>query len=513
MSISRRGFLGSVSAAATGVLAGSGLAAQGKAGEPTASKGGQRGYKHRVAFGAWINDMRSEPVPLENWPAPQFDDVTIASALRAFDVQGEAGFNLVDNFGLFATTSYPLDIVSAFGDPQRRRKVQDLIASAKQRGLKTLFGLGLFTWGFDEIIRKDPEVRGKDRSGQPHAHAMCGAKEKAWKYVEKILDCALGEFDFAGVHQESADLGWCDCPECGGKYGGVGYNVRLNIRAADYIRRKWPDKVINVIPINWLGGSGREHYNADEKAAILELGKHIDCFMDQGWRGTFVADAERKDFCRQLPCAYGTSGGVWLYHSARMDRLSYFVPYPRRTGTAIRSHYEDGARGCMFYQGPMVNPAVEINTAVGGRMLQNPSRAIEDALAEAVQVYYKPKGPQTQQKLVELFLRAEDAYFGQWDAKRFREVHKTASPGEFKLNDALFGFSPDPALYLLEPYLTADGRQAYKKGLVAILRELPALESSVDDGGRFKRIERAIGLTISFINTVRACKNEPWSAD
>lgn len=511
----RRDFLGNVSVAA--LTAGGwgrpeAAAAQPSFGTPEV-RGGQGGYDYRVAFGAWINDMRNEPLPLENWPAPAFDSETINSALRAFDVQSEAGFNLVDNFGLFATTSYPLDIVGAFGDPDRRRKVQSLIAAAKERGLKTLFGLGLFTWGFDEIIRQDPEVRGKDRAGKPHAHAMCGAREKAWKYVEKIIDCALGEFDFAGVHQESADLGWCDCPECGGKYGGVGYNIRLNIRAADYIKRKWPDKLINVIPINWLSGTGREHFDSEEKKAIIELGKHIDCFMDQGWRGTYIADAECKDFCRELPCAYGTSGGLWLYHSARIDRTSYFLPYTRRTSQAIRAHYEDGARGCMFYQGPTINPAVEINTAVGGRVLRDPARAPEDALFEAVGVYYKPKNPAARRKLVDLFLRAEDAYFSQWDARRFREFHKTAPPGEFKINDALFGFSPDPSLYLLEPYLNAEGRQAYKTNLIAILRELPGLANSVEDGGRLKRIERSIILTLSTINTIRACKNEPWSSD
>jgi hypothetical protein len=515
MQPNRREFLKGVSTAvaASGALGFAGSTVPSSSTDAPARTAGKDGYKYRVAFGAWINDMRNEPLPLENWPAANFDSETINSAIRAFDVQSEAGFNLVDNFGLFATTSYPLDIVGAFGDPDRRRKVQGLIATAKERGLKTLFGLGLFTWGFDEIIRQDPEVRGTDRAGKPHAHAMCGAKEKAWKYIEKIIDCALGEFDFAGVHQESADLGWCHCPECGGKYGGVGYNIRLNIRAADYIKHKWPDKLINVIPINWLSGTGREHFDAEEKKAIIELGNHIDCFMDQGWRGTYIADAERKDFCRQLRCAYGTSGGLWLYHSARVDRTSYFLPYPRRTAHAIRMHFDDGARGCMFYQGPMANPAVEINTAVGGRILGDPARRAQDALFEAVGVYYKPRNSAVHKKLVDVFQRAEDGYFGQWDEKRFREVHKTAPPGEFKVNDELFGFSPDPMTYLLEPYLNADGRGAYKKSLVAILRELPGLASSLDDGGRLKRIERAIGLTISFINTIRACKNERWSVD
>src|SRR5262245_38093940 len=70
------------------------------------------GYKYRIAFGAWINDMRMRPLPLENWPAPQFDDETIESAIRAMDVQADAGFNMLDVWGLFATYGWPTDIVS-----------------------------------------------------------------------------------------------------------------------------------------------------------------------------------------------------------------------------------------------------------------------------------------------------------------------------------------------------------------------------------------------------------------
>src|SRR5262245_27222698 len=32
-----------------------------------------RGYKYRIAFGCWINDMRSEALPLQQWPAPHLD--------------------------------------------------------------------------------------------------------------------------------------------------------------------------------------------------------------------------------------------------------------------------------------------------------------------------------------------------------------------------------------------------------------------------------------------------------
>ena len=198
--------------------------------------------------------------------------------------------------------------------------------------------MGLFSWGYDQIIRADPAVRGRDKAGKPMDHVMCGATEKAWGYVEKILDTAMSRFDFGGVHLESADLGWCQCPECGGKYGTVGYNVRLNIRAADYIKRKWPGKVVTCIPINWLGGSGRSHFDQAEQDRIVELSKHVNCFMDQGWTGTFIPEDRRKAFIERLHCDYGTSGGLWVYHPGRWDRLSYFLPHPRRSAAAIRRH-------------------------------------------------------------------------------------------------------------------------------------------------------------------------------
>src|SRR5207244_1457771 len=73
-----------------------------------------RGYKYRIAFGCWINDMRSEALPLQQWPAPHLDEVTVSSLLAAMDVQGRAGFNFLDAWGFFATYGYPPDITSAF---------------------------------------------------------------------------------------------------------------------------------------------------------------------------------------------------------------------------------------------------------------------------------------------------------------------------------------------------------------------------------------------------------------
>jgi len=357
-------------------------------------------------------------------------------------------------------------------------------------------------------MEADPSVRGW-AGDQPSSHAMCGAKEKSWEYVFKILDFALGEFPFGGVHLESADQGWCSCSECAGKYGPVGYNSRLNIRCADYIKKKWPDKIVTSIPINWLNvaiSQGRYHFNAEEEAEIIELSKHIDCFMDQGHSGTFVAPEDQKRFIKKLHSDYGTSGGLWLYPDIRWDRAAYFLPYVKRTCEAIKQLYDNGGRGCMFYQGPVINPSTEVNIAAGGRILSDVSRSVEDVLSEVIKLYYKPRSPAAHKKLVELFLLAEDCYFSQWSPKLFMDIWKCQLPGEFKLDQNLFGTSPGPATFLVEPVLDAKGRQEYKKGLVSILEELPKIENSFNDGGRIERIKRGVISTLTLLNTVAYCK-------
>ena len=185
--------------------------------------------------------MRRTPLPLENWPAPQLDDEAVDSAIAAMDVQSAAGYNMLDVWGLFATYGWPPDIISAV-DKDRRKRIHQLLAAAKHRGILLTLGMGTYSWGYDKIIAADPEVRGKNADGTPHAHAMCDANPKSFEYVKKILDFALGEFDFGGVHLESCDLGCCACPSCAGKDGVVGYNVRINQKTADYIRSKWPGK-------------------------------------------------------------------------------------------------------------------------------------------------------------------------------------------------------------------------------------------------------------------------------
>jgi hypothetical protein len=457
-------------------------------------------YRYRIAFGAWINDMRLRPLPLEQWPAPHLDDETVESATRALDLQARSGFQMLDAWGLFATYGWPPDIVSAL-DRDRRRRIQRLLRAAKERGMRLSLGLGVYSWGYDRIIEADPSVRGKNPDGTPHAHAMCDASPKSFEYVKRIVDFTLGEFDFGGVHMESCDLGCCFCPECAGKDGVVGYNTRINAKVADYIKARWPEKVVYSITINWVPPF--KHFDAEEKRRVLELGRHVDCVFDQGHSGYHVAEEERRDFVGQLACAYGTSGRLWLYPDQRWERDTWFLPYPRRSAEALKQQFADGVRGCLFYQGPVTNPGVELTVAVGGRILADTARDVSAATAEALEELYRPKTPDALKRLAALFERAEESYFRQWKADLFRRVWGIPVPGEFKLDQNLFGTSPGPATFLREPCLDAEGRKAYRDGLHAALRDIDALEGRCRDGGRLERIRSGIIVTLNLINTIR----------
>jgi hypothetical protein len=478
------------------------------AADPSAAppKARDASYKLRVAFGAWINDMRLTPLPLENWPAPQFDDESVASAIRAMEVQAAAGFNLLDLWGLFATFGWPVDIVSAV-TAERKKRIKRLLQAARERGLKVALGLGTYSWGYDKIIAANPEVRGWNADGTPHPHAMCDAQPRAFEYVRKIIDFTLENFDFGAVHLESCDLGCCMCPQCAGKDGVVAYNVRINVKTADYLKRKWPDKIVYAITINWAPAG--LHFNAQEKEKLLELSRHVDCIFDQGHSGYHIAEADRRQFIQEMRCAYGTSAGLWLYPDTRWERDSYFLPYLRRSGEAIRQQFQEGVRGSLYYQGPVNNPAQELMMACGGRLLVNPARNVDDVLSEVLAKYYRPRTPATLNGLKRIFQTAEESYFGNWSADLFKKAWGIPVPGEFKLDQRLFGTSPGPATYLKEPCLDAAGRKEYRKGLKSILAELPGLAGHCRDNGRLNRIGRGAVITLNLLNTVCYCLGEP----
>ena len=497
MSVDRREFLKIGSFSGLGLLAGS--TALGVVRSDAAPDSGKKAYVDRVAFDVWPNDVRLEPSPLENWPSPVFDDVTVDSILRALDVQQVAGYNIVDIAGFFATYSLPVDIRSAV-DGDRQRRIDRIVNAAHDLGVKAIiFPAGVYSWGFDEIIRQNPGLQGSNR------HAMCASREESFEWQKKVVDFAL-EFGVDGFHLESADQGRCSCPECEKTWPvNAAYHNYVTSRTATYVKSRKPDAFLSVILLNW--GTWGQDFSDETKDELVDLSRHVSCIFDQGHRQPYVPKEKRKALVDRLHCRYGTSGGLWLYPPQRWPRLRWFLPYTQRTGNHIKGLYQDGGRGIMVYQGPVNNPGVEVNVAFGGRMMGDVARSVDDVLAQVLEYLYKPKTAGAHKTLVEMFRRAEESYFGQWDDARIEEAHHAPPPGELHATP-LFGASPGPADYLSEPFLVTEGRAAYKSGLIACLKDVQKLDGQCNDDGRIKRIETCLINALGDLSTMAYGKGE-----
>jgi len=147
--------------------------------------------------------------------------------------------------------------------------------------------------------------------------------------------------------------------------------------------------------------------------------------------------------------------------------------------------------------------------AVGGRVLRDPARTTNEVVEEVLAKYYQPKNAAAVGGLKRVVQTAEESYFGAWSADRFQKGWGTPLPGEFKLDQRLFGTSPGPATHPKEPCLDTAGRKECRKGLKSILADLPYLERQCNDGVRLARIRRSVIITLNLLNTVCYCLGEP----
>ena len=120
---------------------------------------GPHSYKHRIAFGCWVNDMRNDPLPLEGWPAPQMDDETVNSVIQALDLQSRWGYNVLDAAGYDSLAKgWKPDIANSL-DKDRIARVKKILKAGHDRGMKMQYVFGTYSWGFNALIAAIPTWR------------------------------------------------------------------------------------------------------------------------------------------------------------------------------------------------------------------------------------------------------------------------------------------------------------------------------------------------------------------
>ena len=253
------------------------------------------------------------------------------------------GFNEIVVWGLYTANNWPLDLKSAV-PAERGRRVEQLIASAHDHGIKVLSGLGTYSWGFAEIIKANPKLNGGN------ANAMCASQPESHRWMERVLEFVFARFPIDGVSMQSADQGRCKCARCA-RLSDAEYHAQLLSRTAETIKSRWPGKIVGMS--NW----GVSFGNPRDKETFAKLSRSLDYMIDHNDSARWGGPAYRREFIAALGCALGTTGGPVVEPPQHWARNRWFLPTCRAVHQHLQALHADGGRACEFFYHILANPA------------------------------------------------------------------------------------------------------------------------------------------------------------
>jgi hypothetical protein len=351
---------------------------------------------------------------------------------------------------MFVDRSWPVPLESVI-DAEREARLRTFVEAAHERGLKVLSGVGIYSWGFDEVINRLPEV------SAGHAHAMCAFSEAAWDWQRRVLDLLMDQkWGLDGISMQSADQGRCDCERCR-RLSPAEHHAMLLIRSAEHVRAGRPDWVIGQA--SW----GLRVDEPEEFAHLQRISQVVDYMVEVRERSATAG--RRKEIVHGLGCAFGSVGGVFVEPPQHWDRLRWFVPCGLGSARALQRLHADGGRACEYFYRPFANPVEEVSWRTGARILSRPSTPPEVALQQAVEAVYEVTGRDAE-ALADWFARGEAAYFSR-SSFEVGSGSLSLEPLVWRENPA----APGPPVYLRDR-LSAEAVAEYARDLQQLKREL-----------------------------------------
>ncbi len=395
------------------------------------------GFQFRMAE-SWLKQPGRRPFP--NLFSSEMDEQLLQDYRESLPRLAESGFNYLTLYGLLGESGpnqLPLDMSRGFS-ARRDRIIHRLIRLMHQAGLKYVSGLGVYSWGFAEIIRAHPELgartfsdlapvraagwgsAGWDEELLPHlAHAplspapardvLCASCEESWTWQQKAVDFLLERYpEIDGFHLESADLGRCWCENCR-KLSTPEYHTRINERTAAYLRQAAPEKII------FITDCGVQWPTLRALPYLKRLARYADCLIDMTdsfrlpvkfslWGRQEILDL-RAQVTAALPCAYAITVTM---RDAGLPRDRWFLPLPKSLYNCVRTSYEQGCRGLQFYPaGPFYNPGFEFVLELIGAVLLRPQASYQEVVDPILARLYAPQDSTTLAGLRAIFEDAE----------------------------------------------------------------------------------------------------------
>jgi len=384
---------------------------------------------------------------------------------RTFDWMKRLGYNAIVIWGFYVSRNWPLDITSAV-TPERGALVSRLIDLAHEQAIRVYTGLGVYSWGFQEIIRANPQLS----RGNPNA--LCASQPESWEWMRKVIKFAMTRFPIDGLSLQSADQGRCPCQQCR-RWSDTEYHVRLDIRVSKYIHAHWPGKTVAV------SGWGMRFDDPKSLPALVELSRNIDYLIDVR-DSTRQHDASwRKTLIQELACSFGTLGGPQVEPPQHFARDRWFLPVVRRSSEHLSELYRDGGRACEYFFHILNNPGDEISFWVAGKTLSDSQTDWHKHLSSSVEELYGTTNHSAVDGLSDIFTRAEDAYM------RYLPSLRSGTISIEPLDEDHVG----PPVYITKR-LATEQRRRYRDELKSIATDLRKLSPNVPEKNRMKNIFR-----------------------
>ena len=461
--ISRRDVLKTAGLAVAGAglaarILASSICAQSVASGLPSGSGVGNAFDYRLLLG-WINDNTNRPLRGSRWPITTVDEQTVKDYKSFLQTAHEYGYNGITLWGLYASHAWPVPLKDSLA-PGRRRLIDRILNDAEKLGIRVLYGLGVYSWGFEEIIKHDPTTaRNEGRmawgSFQPdNGVAMCYHSESARRWMREIVDLCVKEVGTQGFGFQSGDLGRCYCSQCR-RMTDTEYHSRVINETAEYSKRQHPKQILGVSAwgVDLGGGAG----------ALREMTSHLDFLTDVTDQSARKGRDYRRSLTASLPCALGSLGGAVIVAPQRWPRDRWFLPHAEMTAKSIRSLHEDGGRAFEFFMGPMANPQFDIMTRFVGLLLSNPQQSWEQALSQVVERLFEPLNGRVTADIVRWLIEVERAYM-----IRVGDI----SSGEFDF-EPLKGETAGEPIYLTR--LSPEALRQYGNKLERLSKQLPAL--------------------------------------
>jgi hypothetical protein len=426
-------------------------------------------FDHRGYLG-WITDLATEPDANAVWPSMRLNERLLNDYRETFGLMRQIGFNEISVWGLYVSRAWPVDIRSAVSSA-RGVLVEKLITSAHEHGIRVYSGLGVYSWGFEEIIRANPKLS----RGNPQA--MCASEPASWAWMQKVTDFVLERFQIDGVSMQSADQGRCRCDQCRA-FTDAEYHALLNVRVADYIRSRWPKKMVAVN--SW----GMKFEEPASLPSLVKISQKVDYLIDVHDTSRKLDLGYRRKVIQSLKCAFGTLGGPQVEPPQHWQRDKWFLPTLKRVGTHLQALSAEGGRACEFFFHILANPGDELSFWLAGKTLSDPATPWQKHLEHSAESLYSVSKSSTRDALIGLFLDAEEAYF----------KHRPEGFCGTISMEPLVSDSPGPPIYL-KP-LTPTQRGEYAKDLKRLKDEAQKLSPELRDKTRIDKIARCLENTL-----------------